>query len=45
MFGIAGAAEIAEAEKLQGIISAMKIVGKNTYLPLAIECLVGMIGY
>ena len=41
-FAIVAAAEMAEAGELQSVISAIKLVGRNTYLPLAERCLAGM---
>ena len=42
--GSAGAAEMEEAEELRRVISAVELVGRNTYLPLAERCLDGMRG-
>ena len=40
--GSAGAAEMEEVEELRRVISAVELVGRNTYLPLAERCLDGM---
>ena len=42
----AAAAEVAEAEELQSVISAIELslVGRNTYLPLATQALSGLLG-
>jgi hypothetical protein len=37
-------AEIDEAKELQGVISAIQVAGRNTYLPLATRCLAGLTG-
>ena len=42
--GSAGAAEMEEAEELRRVISAVELVGRNTYLPLAERCLDGVRG-
>ena len=41
----AAAAEVAEAEELQSVISAIELslVGRNTYLPLATQALSGLL--
>ena len=42
--GSADTAEMEEAEELRRVISAVELVGRNTYLPLAERCLDGMRG-